>query len=63
MNNKTVEQFDRIVSEMCYNLIQRIFNNELLSIQKSTFLCFVVKLIVDEIIDNSDKLLKEITEM
>ena len=63
MDNKTVERFDIIISEMRHNLIQRISNDQLLSNRESALLCWVISLITDEIIDNSNKLLKEVTEM
>lgn len=63
MNNKTVERFDIIVSEMRHNLIQKISNDNSLSNQESTLLCLVIDLIAEEIISNSDKLLREVTEM
>ena len=63
MNNKTVERFDIIVSEMHHNLIQKISNDNSLSNQESTLLCLAIDLIAEEIISNSDKLLREVTEM
>ena len=63
MNNKTVERFDIIVSKMRHNLIQKISNDNSLSNQESTLLCLAIDLIAEEIISNSDKLLREVTEM
>ncbi len=63
MNNKAVERFDIIVSEMRHNLIQKISNDNSLSNQESTLLCLAIDLIAEEIISNSDKLLREVTEM
>ena len=63
MNNKTVERFDIIVSEMRHNLIQKISNDSSLSNKESALLCFAIDLIAEEIISNSDKLLREVTEM
>lgn len=61
MNNKTVERFDRIVSEMRHNLIQKISNDSSLSDKEATLICLAIDLVANEIIDNSDKLLKEVT--
>ena len=63
MNSKTVERFDTVVSEMRHNLIQKISNDSSLSNKESALLCFAIDLIAEEIISNSDKLLREVTEM